>query len=84
MTNSKRPLLPRSPSGVTHGHPTLSRQIGLKHKYKEDFHGGEDTEFLHRLLISGDVRAIFLHARLSFSYPRAWKNKPRVKFQHSK
>jgi lipopolysaccharide biosynthesis glycosyltransferase len=81
-TNTRSPLLPKSPSGVTHGHPTVSREIGLKHMYKENFHGGEDTEFLHRLLLSGDVRAIFLHARLTFSYPRAWKGK-RISIQSS-
>ena len=71
QTAYRMPLLATSPVGITHGHPTILRTIALKHSYKETFHGGEDAEFLQRILKLGAVNAVFLHAKLSVTFPRS-------------
>ena len=69
-TPSNLPLLQMSPVGITHGHPTVKRSVVLAHRYIETFHGGEDSEFLNRILRAGAVKAVFLHAKLSITSPR--------------
>jgi hypothetical protein len=69
-TSPRTPLLPDSTSGVTHGHPIVKTSLGIKIKYDEGFHGGEDADFLHRVLLSGNARAIFLLAKLTIVTPR--------------
>lgn len=69
-TSPRTPLLPDSTSGVTHGHPIVKTSLGMKIKYDESFHGGEDAEFLHRVLLSGTARAVFLLAKLTIVTPR--------------